>query len=243
MPKPSVIPFRRSIPLDDWPPYPDSEIASGARGCRGKFLFADETSGLMAGVWEAEANIGRWVDYPWHEVVIVLDGEVVMAEPDRETVIGPGEAFVIAKGTRCAWHQAGYVRKFFMAFASGPAANDRGGVFKFDPQATLDPSTPPAPEMLHSPVPVQHARSYYTDPSGQFSAGLWDTTGYHRKLIDFPRHELMHLIEGSVTFTDAEGRSQTFNAGDTFFVPCGTPNSWKSEGYLRKIYCILQPKP
>jgi hypothetical protein len=25
-------------------------------------------------------------------------------------------------------------------------------------------------------------------------------------------------------------------------VPLGTPNSWKSEGYLRKIYCIFQPK-
>ena len=71
--------------------------------------------------------------------------------------------------------------------------------------------------------------------------GLWDTTGYHRKLIDFPRHELMHLLEGSVTFTDDKGGSQTFKAGDTFFVPLGTPNSWKSEGYLRKIYCIFQP--
>jgi len=72
--------------------------------------------------------------------------------------------------------------------------------------------------------------------------GLWDTTGYHRKLIDFPRHELMHLLEGSVTFTDAKGAAQTFTKGDTFFVPLGAPNSWKSEGYLRKIYCIFLPK-
>jgi uncharacterized cupin superfamily protein len=71
---------------------------------------------------------------------------------------------------------------------------------------------------------------------------VWQTTGYTRKLIDFPRHELMHLLEGSVTFTDDEGQQKTFKAGDTFFVPLGTPNAWKSEGTLKKIYCIIQPK-
>ena len=73
-------------------------------------------------------------------------------------------------------------------------------------------------------------------------SGVWDTTGYHRKLIDFPRHELMHILEGEVTFEDDQGRSQTFKAGDTFFVPLGTPNSWKSGDYLRKIFVIFQPK-
>ena len=47
---------------------------------------------------------------------------------------------------------------------------------------------------------------------------------------------------GSVTFTGDKGQSQTFKAGDTFFVPLGTPNSWKSEAYLRKIFVIFQPK-
>ena len=34
----------------------------------------------------------------------------------------------------------------------------------------------------------------------------------------------------------------TFQAGDTFFVPLGTPNAWTSEGFLRKIFVIFQPK-
>ena len=64
---------------------------------------------------------------------------------------------------------------------------------------------PPAAAMLQSAVPVQHAHEYFCDVTGQFSAGVWDTTGYHRKLIDFPRHELMHLLEGAVTFEDDQG--------------------------------------
>ena len=42
-------------------------------------------------------------------------------------------------------------------------------------------------------------------------------------------------------FEDDKGVTQRFTAGDTFFVPMGTPNSWKSEGYLRKIFVIFQP--
>ena len=105
----------------------------------------------------------------------------------------------------------------------------------------LDPSTPPAAAMLLSPVPVQHSHDYFSDVTGQLNIGVWDTTGYHRKLIDFPRHELMCLLEGSVEFEDDKGVKQRFSAGDTFFVPLGTPNSWKSEGYLRKIFVIFQP--
>ena len=49
-------------------------------------------------------------------------------------------------------------------------------------------------------------------------------------------------VKAKVTFEDGKGGSKTFNAGDTFFVPLGTPNSWKSESYLRKIFVIFQPK-
>jgi uncharacterized cupin superfamily protein len=45
-----------------------------------------------------------------------------------------------------------------------------------------------------------------------------------------------------VTLTEEGGPAQTFKAGDTFFVPMGTRCDWKSTGYVRKIYCIMQPK-
>lgn len=241
MPKPAIIPLSSNAKLEQWPDFPETEISSGDRGSRGHFWVDEPKHRLKVGIWEAEANLGRWMHWPVHEFMIVLEGEVVMIEDDRETVVKAGESFFIPKGRRCIWNQAGYFKKLLMTF-DDPAGSGAKPIFKLDPKVKLQPSTPPSADILHSPVPTQNAHEYFENESGEFTVGVWDTTGYHRKLLDFNRHELMHLLEGSVTFTDDKGKSQTFKAGDTFFVPLGTPNSWKSEGYLRKIYCIFQPK-
>jgi uncharacterized cupin superfamily protein len=243
MPKPAIISFDANAEMEQWPDFPQSEIASGSRAQRGHAWFEDKAIGLTAGIWEAEANISHWMNYPVTEFMLVLEGEVVIVEETSETRIGSGESFIIPKGLRCRWTQAGRVKKFFVILDSAEAAGSNPlKVIKVDPKVQLQHSTPPSQDILHSAVPTQHAHEYFEDATGQFTVGIWDTTGYHRKLLDFNRYELMHLLEGSVTFTDDKGKSQTFKAGETFFVPLGTPNSWKSEGYLRKIYCIFQPK-
>ena len=244
MPKPSIIAFDRNARLEPWPDFAESEIATGSRAQNGKICFEDKARGLTAGIWEQQANESHWLNYPVNEWMLVLDGEVVIVEEHTTTAIRAGESFIIPKGLRCRWTQSGYVKKFFVIFddASGLANDGPLQVIKIDGRVRLEPSTPPAAAMLLSPAPVQHAHDYFSDATGQLNIGVWDTTGYHRKRSDFPRHELMHLIEGSVTFEDDHGRRQSFKAGDTFFVPMATPNSWKSEGYLRKIFVIFQPR-
>jgi uncharacterized cupin superfamily protein len=231
-------------PLQAWPDFPETEISSGARGSNGHRWIDDRTTGLTVGVWEAEANLGRWMEWPVHEFMIILAGEVVTVEADRETVIGPGESFFIPKGRRCIWNQAGYVKKIMVMFDGppGPSADSVKPIVKIDPNVALGPSSPPSADILDSPVPTQNAHEYFADATGQFTLGVWETTGYHRKLIASPRHELMHLLEGVVSFSDDQGRTQSFKPGETFFVPQGAPNSWKSEGKVRKIYCTLQPR-
>ena len=242
MPKPAIISFKANAEMEQWLDFPESEIASGSRAQRGHAWFEDKTIGLSAGIWEAEANISHWMNYPVTEFMLVLEGEVVIVEETGETRIGSGESFIIPKGLRCRWTQPGKVKKFFVILEDSAGAGPGPlKVIKVDPKVKLQPSTPPSADILHSPVPKQHAHEYFEDATGKFTVGIWDTTGYHRKLLDFNRFELMHLLEGAVTFADDKGKSQTFKAGDTFFVPLGTPNSWKSEGYLRKIYCIFQP--
>ncbi|HEX7110397.1 MAG TPA: cupin domain-containing protein [Aestuariivirga sp.] len=241
MPKPAIIRLDANAKMEQWPNFPESEVSSGDRSSHGHRWFEDKALGFSIGIWEADANLGRWMKWPVHEFMILLEGEVVMIEDDRETVIKAGESFFISKGRRCVWNQAGYVKKFMVLF-DDPAGDHKQPIFKIDPMVKAKPSTPPSANILHSPVPTQNTHEYFENATGEFTVGVWDTTGYHRKLIDFPRHELMHLLEGSVTFTDDKSGTQTFLAGDTFFVPLGTPNSWKSEGYLRKIYCIFQPK-
>lgn len=242
--KPSVIAFQPGQTLETWPEFPESEIASGTRAQSGVILFEDKPRGLSAGVWEQGANESQWMTYPVNEWMLVLEGEVVIVEDGRRTAIKAGEAFIIPKGLRCRWTQAGHVKKFFVIFEDASGLENAGPLhtLKMDPDVTLALSQPPSPDILLTPVPIQHTHTCFEDATGQLSIGVWDTTAYTRKLIDFPRHELMHLLEGSVTFIDDKGATRVFEAGDTFFVPLGTPNAWACDGYLRKIFVIFQPK-
>jgi len=244
MQKPAIIRFVPTAVAEPLPDFTERDIAEGTRAQRGLTLFHDAAIGLTAGLWEAGASISPWLNYPADELMLVLQGEIIIVAEDGETRARAGECLVVPKGTHCRYRQDGPVRKFYVYLGDIAASVGPSGLraLKIDPNVKLAPSTPPLASLLNSPVPTQRAHEYFTGATGQFSIGVWQTTGYERKLIDFPRHELMHLLEGSVTFTDDKGATQTFKAGDTFFVPMGTPNAWKSEGTLKKIYCIFQPR-
>ena len=55
----------------------------------------------------------------------------------------------------------------------------------------------------------------------------------------FPCYELVQLLEGAVVITEEDGTTHEFNVGDAFFIPKGTVCSWKTRGYVKKLYCIL----
>jgi len=233
--------------LVPWPEIPASMLTAGRPVQRGHTYFEDKASGLSAGVWDCTAMTGRLEPYSVNEFMIVLEGAVTIVDArNRAVTIKAGEGFLIPKGMPCVWRQDGYIRKFFVIFddASGKEPPDPAvlEVLRPDPQAALASSDGPAPEVLASPPPVQRDKQYFADLTGQWTVGVWDSTAYLRKTISFPRHELMHILEGAVTLTEEGGPAQTFRAGDTFFVPLGTRCDWKSTGYVRKIYCIMQPK-
>ncbi len=242
MSKPSVIRLDHKATLERWPDYSETEIATGTRINHGKVFHEDKSVGLSVGVWEQDVNESHWMVYPIHEFMIVLEGAVTIVEADRETTISAGESFVIPKGLRIKWVQKVRMRKVFVILDDPGAGPHDPHTIKLDHTAKLEPSSPPsAAVLLSSPPPVQHTKDYYEAVDGRFSVGVWETTPYTRKLIDFPRWELMHLLQGSVTLTDDKGMKQDFTVGDTFFVPNGAPNGWQSQGTLRKLFAILMP--
>jgi uncharacterized cupin superfamily protein len=233
--------------LERWPDMPAAELASGTPVQHGCYYLNDAAHGLSVGVWDCTAFTSKPMSYPVNEFMILLEGAVTILEKNgRETTVRAGESFVLPKGLDCTWRQTGHVRKFFVIFddASGTAPRDAAAlaVLRPDPKGTLSPSPAPAADMLLSPVPSQQGHQCFADATGQWSVGVWASTPYHRKTIPFPRHELMHILEGSVTLTDGAGTPHRFQAGDTFLVPLGTLCDWKSTENLRKIYCIFQPK-
>jgi uncharacterized cupin superfamily protein len=239
---PSILSLDQSASLPDWPMFPESEISSGARDSRGQVLFEDPSIGLTVGIWESEANLGRWMTWPVHEFMIIVDGEVVVIDEIGETVAKVGDCFFIPKGKRCIWNQSCHARKIMMMFEdrTAPGADAAKHIFRIDTSTALSPSLPPNTDILASAKPEQMATTLFRSASAQLETGLWRSSAYSRKQIDFPHHELMHLLSGNVTFTEGSGAVRHFTAGDTLFVPKGTPNAWHSTGPVHKVFCSVK---
>jgi uncharacterized cupin superfamily protein len=230
-----------------WPDFAAADLESGSPVQHGHEYLNDAARGLTAGVWDCTAFTTTMMSYPVNEFMILLEGDVTIIEENgRRTTVKAGESFILPKGLRCKWQQTGYVRKYFVIFDDASSLSPRDAsslaVRRPDPKGDLAPSTPPGADVLLSAVPRQWSHVWFEDMTAQWTVGVWATTPYHRKAIPFPRHELMHILEGSVTLTDGAGTAHRFSAGDTFFVPMGTLCDWKSTEDLRKIYCIFQPK-
>ena len=232
--------------LEDWGAF-DADLVSGTPQQNGHMYLDDKARGLTVGVWDCTAMHIKMGPYSVDEFMVLLEGSVTIQHEDGSRLtVNAGETFVIPKGTMCSWMQAGYVRKFFVIFtdptATKPKDTSKLRAFKVDPTIALPKSDGPDPALVRSGAPVWHDQQLYHDATGQLMIGVWSTTPYERKIIPFPRHELMHILEGEVTIKDSAGGGQIFKAGDTFLVPAGTEMGWKSDIPVRKIYCIFQPK-
>lgn len=246
----NVIAFDRDGPKDaglqPWEEIPASALVAGTPVQRGHNYFTDGTGTLTAGVWDCTPMTSKLEPYSVNEYMHVLEGSVtIVHENGQEETISAGQDFVIPKGAPVQWKQTEYMRKFYVIF------DDPSGDVGKPETLTVrrpfgDDSLTPVGEQDTSRyiggVPEQHIKVYYSDPTGQMTVGIWDTTEMHTKPLPFARNELMHLLEGTVTITNGDGVARTFTKGDTFMVPKGITYQWDSEGYVKKIFCIFQPK-
>ncbi len=82
---------------------------------------------------------------------------------------------------------------------------------------------------------ISHA---YTTDDESILTGVWECAPCKEEIEAYPVHEMMTVLGGSVTVTNAEGNAETYEAGDTFFIPKGTPCTWQITKTLRKFYMI-----
>lgn len=52
-----------------------------------------------------------------------------------------------------------------------------------------------------------------------------------KELVNTPKEQFIHVLQGLVTIHSKKGTSQTFYKGDFFVLPKGFTGSWKSEGH------------
>lgn len=203
---------------------------------------------LSAGVWECTPHRLKHTPYPVDEFMLVLEGSVTIVHEDgHEDTFRAGDAFVIPKGLPCAWLQTENIRKYYVIYDDPsspiPDAPVASRAIRLEPNGPvgigLEALVLPDPSIFIGDAPTQHDHTYFTDTTDQMTAGTWTCTPMHRQPLPFPRIELMCLLEGSVTLTDASGTQHAFHAPDVLLVPRGLVNSWHSTDNVRKYYCIL----
>jgi uncharacterized cupin superfamily protein len=95
-------------------------------------------------------------------------------------------------------------------------------------------------EKLLAGNPRQSLWLQYTDPSGQFFAGLWHSeVGKWR--IAYTEEEYCRVLEGTSIIAEAGGAAVTVSAGDSFVIPRGFVGTWEVVTPTRKSFVIYEP--
>ena len=197
--------------------------------------FADDAAAVVA---LAPLGTGRVPALPADEFVIVLSGELALETARGVAEIRAGCSGVLPAGLAFEWRAApGTIAVIVACPTSSGTASD---VAVIDEAAPLEPSRPPLAELLVGPTPSCRNHTDYLSANGEFVCGTWDSTPYHRRAMPYRHIELMHLLDGSVTFEDASG-SVTFSQGDIFLAARGAQCAWLSDVHVKKVYAIHRP--
>jgi uncharacterized cupin superfamily protein len=98
-------------------------------------------------------------------------------------------------------------------------------------------STPDADRLLAG-KPEQVATNFFTDATGQFFAGHWESTPGRWK-VRYTENEFCHLTRGRVRIESAQGTKHEFKAGDSFVVPAGFEGVWEVVETTSKLYAVF----
>ncbi|MFW9270282.1 cupin domain-containing protein [Pseudomonas sp. NR3] len=192
--------------------------------------------GMAAGVVRAGGRISV-EEYPFSETIVVHAGAVTLRSQAQTLRLNPGESAVIARGTALEIDAQPASLWAFCADTQSVEAN-QPGLTALPAPTLLAPSAAPDEEILLSPAPQCRSHNLFVEQATNLRIGIWDSTPYTRKSRPHKLHELMHLLEGSVTLQLADGTELIVGTGDTVFVPLEAPCAWKSSVYVRKVYVV-----
>jgi uncharacterized cupin superfamily protein len=88
----------------------------------------------------------------------------------------------------------------------------------------------------------QSVENHYSDPSGQFHAGIW-SGGVGCWRVQYSEHEFCTMLQGRVKVSDNAGQSVLLSAGDSFVIPAGFEGLWEVLEPASKTYAIFEAKP
>jgi uncharacterized cupin superfamily protein len=205
-------------------------------GGRAAPAFADQAAQVAA---LAPRGEGQVTALARDEFFVVLAGRVEIAFDGATLAVETGASCVTPVGSSFAW-RASQDALIVLSSAAAQAPGTRLTPVLIDEGAPLSPSNPPLAELLVGPTPACRNHSDYWSHTREFVCGTWDSTPYTRKQMPYRHIELMHLLEGCVTFSDPHG-SVTHCAGDVVLFVRGEGCAWDSQVHVKKVYATQRP--
>ena len=230
--------------LQRWPEANPADLVTEIPVEHGHEYYADPSGQLTAGIWTCSAFESKAEPYPVDEFMLLLEGEVILVYADgHEASFTAGEAFVIPKGTVCAWRQPGDVRKFYLILDDGQPASPLpdARALRLDPSTELPEVTQQDPARYTGAVPRMWQWNAVSGAGGQWLAGIWQATSLELVPARIARSEFAHLLEGEAEIVNGDGRVFSVKAGDSFLVPVGMGYQWRHSGTVRKLFCSFTP--
>jgi len=203
----------------------------------GHVYYSNPQRGLTVGVWDSTAMQETFGPYPGDEFIVVLGGACSLTDADGAAVdVKQHQMAAIRSGAPLCWKQDGYLRKFYLKLSdpTGTKLSSEAGVVVIDPDTALTDADALPP--VQRGDALEREREFFTNDAGTMTVGLWDSRATPGEMGPFFCHEFVVVVEGEVIISELGGISQTFRAGDAFFVPKGTQCAWHIPSYIRKFY-------
>lgn len=178
--------------------------------------------------------------YPHWEMVILVEGSLTISFDTTRTEISAGGTLVINNGARFIVQADQSAEWVFLSVTTALDSNPEPAVITlFDRDAGLFASPSLTDDILVSEAPTCRNHRMHVRDDIKVRAGLWDSTPYERVFIEQQEHELMHITQGEVTFSDSKGHEAQYGVGETFLVPKGVDGKWTSTVHVAKIYAVV----
>ena len=129
--EPGLAAVNPQMALDPGPSGAPDLLLTAAPTCKRGVLAAASDGLWSCGLWQATPYARRAIRYDYYEMMLLLEGSVLLESPSGETFThGAGDLIVIAPGAEFGWRNDETVRKFWSVFKPGPENNRVGTVTK-----------------------------------------------------------------------------------------------------------------
>jgi uncharacterized cupin superfamily protein len=102
--------------------------------------------------------------------------------------------------------------------------------------------SPVDPDWILDGTPVAKSREWATSSDGTVTMAVWScTAGTFR--WNFTCDELVHILDGEVFVTDADGSEFRLGPRDAVLFPAGSWTTWHVPEYVQKYAVLRSPVP